>query len=141
MVFRCRFLCKTISGVALLSSQIATLSSPYLYGTSSTYGMDLLLKKSFYKYKTWLSYTLSNTSYNFDKLDNGARLQGMQDIPHNLVWSHNYSLGKVDLSLGFNWHSGIPYTAPLDVVNGPLDTPQILYGEARNTERLPDIKK
>lgn len=135
------FYSKQFSGVALLSSDIATLSSPYLYGTSNTYGIDILLKKRFNKYKTWLSYTLSNTSYSFEKLNNGARLQGMQDIPHTLVWSHNYSLGQVDFSLGLNWHSGIPYTAALDVVNGPLDTPQILYGNERNTERLPAYKK
>ena len=135
------FYAKQFSGVALLSSDIATLSSPYLYGISNTYGIDVLLKKRFNKYKTWLSYTLSNTSYNFAKLDNGARLQGMQDIPHTLVWSHNYSVRQVDFSLGLNWHSGIPYTAPLGLVTGPLDTPQILYGEARNTERLPVYKK
>ncbi|MGB2272989.1 MAG: TonB-dependent receptor [Flavicella sp.] len=132
---------KQFSGVALLSSSIATLSSPYLYGTSLTHGLDFLIKKRFYNYKTWLSYTLSSTEYSFEKLDNGALLLGMQDIPHSFVWSHNYSMGTVDLSLGLNWHSGIPYTAPLDIVTGPLNTTQLLYGESRNTERLPAYKK
>jgi hypothetical protein len=62
-------------------------------------------------------------------------------MPHSLVWSHTYSLKRIQFSLGWRIRSGTPYTKGIDVFQTSNGNYSILYEENVNTNRLPPYKK
>lgn len=131
---------KKIHGLTILTEDVAT-KAVYLSGLSTTNGIDFLLKKRFGNYRSWISYTLSKTSYLYDRLNNGNPFDGEFDMPHSLVWSHTYSLKRIQFSLGWRIRSGTPYTKGIDVFQTSNGNYSILYEENVNTNRLPPYKK
>lgn len=133
---------KTINGLTLLTEGI-TLGEPnYFSGQNKVTGMDLLLKKRFGNYRSWISYTLSSSDFSYDMLNRGDSFSGTYDIPHSLVWSHTYNYNKFQFSLGWKLRSGTPYTKGIGlegVKNDPVRK-DVVFGEI-NEERLPNTQK
>ena len=136
------FYSKKIDGLTLLTEDLVTRAPSYLAGKNSVNGMDLLLKKRFGNYRSWISYTLSSSDFTYDRLNNGNSFSGTYDIPHSLVWSHTYNYNKFQFSLGWKMRSGTPYTKGLHLEpakNNPMKK-VIVFGEI-NAERLPNTQK
>lgn len=132
---------KLINGLTLLTEDVVTKAPQYLAGESKTNGVDFLLKKRFGNYRSWISYTMSKTKFTYDGINKGNAFDGEYDIPHSLVWSHTYTLKKMEFSLGWKIRSGTPYTKGIDIVNIPNGGNRILYENAVNTNRLPTYNK
>jgi len=136
---------KKVTGVTLMTDDIANSTQTskvpfYISGESAITGIDVLLKKRFGRYRSWVSYSFMNTKQRFKELNNGNEFNGINGIPHSFTWSHTYKSNNMEFSLGWKLRSGIPYTA----ANGThLDTnnnTRITY-DAVNAKRLPDYQK
>ncbi len=82
----------------------------YNIGTSSIEGVDVFIKKQFKNYNTWLAYSFNSAKYRFDELNNGKPFPSNVNIDHTIKWSHFIKWKEIDLSLGWTWHNGKPFT-------------------------------
>lgn len=76
-------------------------------------GVEFLINKTGINYSTWLSYTYSTNTYNFENFS-------PSEFPHNVDVRHSFStafnlniLDNLEVSLGGIWRTGSPYTKPL----------------------------
>ncbi|ANW97233.1 hypothetical protein AXE80_13445 [Wenyingzhuangia fucanilytica] len=129
---------KNIDGILFLFDQ-KTRAQKYFSGSNKINGLDLLIKKDWNNYNTWVSYTLSKSIYHFENLNNNNDFNGSFDTPHSLIWSHNYNIKKLELSLGWRFRSGIPYTVKTAELNNNNKL-RIVFNEL-NSERLPNYKR
>ncbi|NIJ43863.1 hypothetical protein FHR24_000302 [Wenyingzhuangia heitensis] len=137
--FDLEFYQKNIEGIVLLIDENIK-SEKYYSGTNIVYGIDFLIKKQWNNYNTWVSYTWSNSQYQFKNLNNSNKFDGSYDIPHNFIWSHTYSKNKMQYSLGWRFRSGLPYTVKTAVQNKKNEGLKINF-EDLNTERLSNYQR
>jgi hypothetical protein len=104
-------------------------------GSFTVTGLDFLINKRFSNFSTWLSYTLSNNNYKFDTINNEAAFSNTLDLTQVANASLTYNLENFKIGLGINWHSGRPYTKPLETQNTANST--IEY-HSPNSSRLSD---
>ncbi len=90
-------------------------------GKGKTIGLDLLLKKSFPHYDTWVAYTLSKSSQSFANIANGRWFASPSDRRHHLTWINPYNWKKFDFSLAYVFASGRPYTDLSKLSEKPVD--------------------
>jgi hypothetical protein len=83
-------------------------------GTAETYGLDLMIKKKFRRYQTWLSYSLSRVQNTFEEIQDEPFYSSF-DRPHQLRWVNNFYAAPFEFSLGWTYKSGTPYTEPEDL--------------------------
>ncbi|WP_193315986.1 TonB-dependent receptor [Flavicella marina] len=132
---------RRIDGITILTEDVANRVPQYLAGKSTTNGVDVLLKKRFGIYRSWISYTLSKTKFQYDQLNDGEKFDGEYDIPHSLVWSHTLMLQKFEFSLGWKLRSGTPYTKGTSIEQTPRGSYRIVYEDEVNKNRLPVYNK
>ncbi|PHS07539.1 MAG: hypothetical protein COA88_08430 [Kordia sp.] len=101
-------------------------------GKSTSLGLDIFLKKKWRNYSSWVSYTLSNTQFKFDDINNGKAFDGNYDTKHQFLWANSIKIKQFDFSLGWNFRTGIPYTNATGI-----NTDERISYETINTERLP----
>ncbi|PTM11204.1 MAG: hypothetical protein DA408_14170 [Bacteroidetes bacterium] len=135
---------KKVTGLTSLSSGFDQgLSNRYHLGDAHIRGLDILVKKRWNNYKSWLSYSFSQIDYHFPTFfdtDFAAAI----DQPHALNWAHLWTFGNLECSLGWTISSGRPYSASsnFEVLPappnspGPRETVRPLV-HAFNSERLP----
>ncbi|MFD0964369.1 FecR domain-containing protein [Pseudofulvibacter geojedonensis] len=82
----------------------------YKEGSSSIQGIDFFVKKQLKKYNTWLSYSFNSAKYTFPDLNNGKPFPSNVNIDHTIKWSHFYKWKNFEVSLGWLWHNGKPFT-------------------------------
>jgi len=103
-------------------------------GEYNVKGIDFLINKRFKNVGTWLSYSLVNNRYTFDDFAE-KEFPNNVDIRHSIVAGSSYTIKKLKLAAGLNWHSGLPTTRPL--IENPVNGETINYQEA-NSSRLDD---
>ncbi len=129
---------KNIDGLTSISNGFLSAENSFTNGESSTWGLDILLKRKWNNYSSFLAYTLSDTNFLFDDLNNGQPFAGNNDITHSLTWSHSYTYKALQLSLGWNIRTGIPFTdARLETIDGE---PEIVLQNV-NATRLPSFHR
>jgi len=101
-------------------------------GKSTSLGLDVFLKKQWVNYSSWISYSLSNTQFKFDDINNGKSFAGNYDAKHQFLWANSLKIKQFDFSLGWNFRTGIPYTNATGI-----NTDEEISYETINTERLP----
>lgn len=111
------FYTKNVDGLTSFSSGVFSDIIITSNGRSKSEGITLLLKKKLGNYTSWMSYGFGETKLIFPGTNEGTPFSGNNDIRHNFTWSHNYRLGKVDLSLGWIYRTGIPFTGFTEVLN------------------------
>ena len=136
---------KKVIGITLMTDDIANSTQTsqvpfYISGETDITGIDLLLKKRFGNYRSWISYSYSNTKQQFKELNNGNEFNAINGIPHSLTWSHTYKLNQLEFSLGWKIRSGIPYTEANGTHRDTNNNLRITYN-AVNEKRLPDYQK
>ncbi len=124
-------------GLSSLTRGFESTGANYSEGESRISGIDILLKKKINNYRTWLSYTTTKKDFNFSNINNSKPFSGNFHIAHQLYWSHSYKLNAFDLSLGWRFRTGIPYTKALGLQD---DGYSILYDKINN-ERLPNYHR
>jgi len=121
---------KELAGITTFSSSFVDLQEkPFSSGNSRIQGIDFLLKKRMGRYRTWISYSLSRTKYEFPEISLDPIIAS-HDQTHILNWVHLYKYKTWEFSLGLEYRSGLPATEAA-LVDGEID-----FG-ATNAIRLP----
>lgn len=94
-----------------------------------------MLKKNFGKYHSWLSYTYSKTANTFDSL--GQKFASSLDRPHQLRWVNSYLINQFEISLGWTYKSGAPYTQGEGLIYDAEEDEYAIVYEEINSNRLP----
>ncbi len=107
-------------------------------GNYTVKGVEFVVNKKTKSFSTWLSYTYSENDYNFEILT-PAKFPNNLDIQHSATLAGTYSWNTLKVALGLNWHSGKPYTIPLEnfetTTEGGITTIQF---DEPNNEHVPD---
>lgn len=101
---------RNVEGISTFSEGFDEEIFSELNGNSKTLGIDVLVKKSFNFYKTWVSYSYTQQEFQFDQLEEGVPFRGNFDIPVSFSWIHTFNWKNFDFSLGWNYRTGKPYT-------------------------------
>jgi len=136
---------KKVKGQTLMTDDIASNTKTsqvpfYISGESDITGIDILLKKRFGNYRSWISYSYAATKQQFKELNNGNSFDGINGIPHSFTWSHTYKLNQFEFSLGWKLRSGIPYTEATGTHKDQNNNLRVTYGSV-NEKRLPNYQK
>ncbi|MFK7922932.1 MAG: carboxypeptidase-like regulatory domain-containing protein [Bacteroidia bacterium] len=91
-------------------------------GQGISKGLDILLQKKFGRYTSWMSYSLSQTTYSFPDLLAGAPFAASHDQRHQFSWVNLVELGRWDASLNWTFASGKPFTEAIGIL---ANRPQI----------------
>ena len=112
------------------------LESELRFGTTRSYGLELMYKKDFGRLNGWIKYSYARVFRKTDGLNDGQWYRAVQDRPHDLSLVLNYDLSKrVGFTAFWTSHSGSTFTSPTGFYTfGDQTVP--LYGE-RNNDRLP----
>jgi len=115
------------------------LSNTESLGSYDVSGMEVSISKKTDRLNAWLSYTYLNNEYTFNDLD-PSNFRSNYDITHTLSLAASYKWKSLILSLGTNYHSGIPYTTPVagNEVTIENDQARINYNSVNN-ETLKDF--
>lgn len=108
-------------------------------GHNTNVGIDVLIKKRFRTYQTWISYSLSKQQSSFEGLNNGDPFPGNYDSRHRFSWSHQLRLNNLEFSLGWNYRTGTPYSKNVTLFFGTnryLDFGPINNGRLDDYHRL-----
>ncbi|MFV8345043.1 TonB-dependent receptor plug domain-containing protein [Flavobacterium sp. ZB4P13] len=115
-------------------NEISTLKNDLLEGKGKAYGLEMMLKKNKGKFKGWLSYTLSWSDRNFEKLNSGNTYYAKYDRRHNLSLVGTYDLNsKWNLGVTQIFSSGNRFTMPTSwyfINNNPVKE----YSEYNNAQ-------
>lgn len=130
---------RAINGITSFTRGFESVDAGFTKGKSITKGLDVLFKKKWDNYTSWLGYTLSNTDFEFSELNMGNAFKGNNNIGHSITWSHFYTWKNLQFSLGWRYRTGIPFTEAMGTV-GTGDDTQIRYG-AINAGTLPDYHR
>ncbi|MEO8532474.1 MAG: TonB-dependent receptor [Flavobacterium sp.] len=94
-------------------NEITTFKNDLLAGKGKAYGLEMMLRKNNGKFTGWLSYTLSWSDRNFDKLNNGNTYFAKYDRRHNLSLVGMYDLNpKWNFGVTQIFSSGSHFTMP-----------------------------
>ncbi|WP_224484411.1 TonB-dependent receptor [Robertkochia aurantiaca] len=96
-------------------------------------GIDMILNYQSNIVNGWLSYSLSDTQYDFPSLY-PEPFPGNFNITHAFTSGLGYTWNRLSASLGMNWRSGLPTTLP---VQGNEVTDGEINYEAPNSRTLP----
>lgn len=108
-------------------------------GIDRVQGVDLLLKKKWKYYGSWLSYSYSQSEYQFQEINSNRPFRGSFDIPHSLIWTHALNWKDFSFSLGYRFRNGIPYTPKRLDLNNPQSN--FLIFQEFNSRRLPNYHR
>lgn len=101
-------------------------------------GAEIVVNNKTENLSLWASYMYSNNTYRFKTLSPSVFPNSL-DVQHTATLAGSYSIHTLKLALGLNWHSGKPYTVPLQgeetTTEGGMATIQY---DLPNNERLPD---
>jgi hypothetical protein len=125
---------KKVKGLTSFTLGFENVDDFFSRGKSNVLGLELLVKKKIQNYRTWLSYSFIDNDFTFNNINNGDSFSGNSDITHQLTWSHTYEWKRIDISLGWNLRTGIPYTKAI----GIMDTPNgsVIEFDETNGDRL-----
>ncbi|WP_029489837.1 TonB-dependent receptor domain-containing protein [Aquimarina agarivorans] len=95
---------------------LATSSSDELFINSKEkrWGVDFLLKKRVQNYRIWLGYTWSKTLVSLPVIQK-RKFPNSFDQTHVLNISQTLKIKKLELSLGWNWATGRPFSILEDI--------------------------
>lgn len=103
-------------------------------GSYQAVGADIIVRRRYNKFTSWLSYGFLDTDYTFDALEERIFPSNF-DITHSLTLGSTFEQNKLKVSAGLNYRTGKPITRPLNFnteTSGP-----IIYDKA-NSSRLND---
>jgi len=111
-------------------------------GSYTANGVEFLANKTTNNFSTWLSYTYSTNTYNFDAFT-PSKFPNNVDIRHSVSLAFNYNIhDDLKISLGGIWRSGQPYTKPVEG-NETVETGNNTFVnyDSPNSQNLNDFKR
>lgn len=110
----------------------------YDLGTSTVNGLDVLVKKRWKSYRTWVSYSLSKVDYHFPTFFD-PDFAAPFDQRHVFKWANLLTLHDFELSLGWEIATGKPYSLldNFEILTNPMGREEVrLLYQAYNAHRL-----
>lgn len=116
---------RTINGLSsrLYDFEVADLNNP-ITGEARIKGLDLLIKKRTGKLRSWLSYSLNQTTLFFKERGKDRNLGDFSadyEQPHVFDFTNQLRLQNWHLALGFKIASGLPYTEIVGYKESPIN--------------------
>ena len=130
------FYLKQVEGITtLIFGYLNGLENDFREGDSDIHGIDLLVKKVWPSYESWISYSYIRTQNSFSGINDNQKFPGSWSIEHTARWSNIVNVRNWEFSLGLLWHTGKSFTdvTTQDGLEGPI---QIAY-ENINARNLP----
>jgi len=127
---------KNLSGLTSFTDGFRTPQLELSEGKSIIKGIDILIRKRINNYRIWAGYTFNDIRFNFPNIQVGD-FPGNNDITHSFRISNTLKLNDFELSLGWQYRTGEPYTP---IVNYDSDTSLVDFG-AINSVRLKDYHR
>jgi len=95
-------------------SENTSLSSGLLRGDAYARGFDILIKKRWKRYRTWLTYTFNDILYDFKNYSTNE-FQASFNQPHIFKWINTLQWEQFEIATSFKIASGKPYTPAVGV--------------------------
>lgn len=92
-------------------------------GNYQATGLDFLISKKIDPITAWLSYSNAKNTLEFNELAPPV-FPGNLDIRHRATFGGSVQKNNLELSAGMNWHSGKPFTKPMEmneIVNNTIN--------------------
>ncbi|GGG06625.1 TonB-dependent receptor [Dokdonia pacifica] len=126
---------KKVDGITTQSQEFQTkYEFTRTTGSYNAMGVDVLLRKRYGKFNSWLSYSFIDNTYTFNELPE-IQFPSNFDITHALTFGTSYNYKNLKVALGLNWRTGRPTTLPvegIEVVNDAVNYEDV------NTSNLDD---
>ncbi|WP_299216334.1 TonB-dependent receptor [uncultured Dokdonia sp.] len=126
---------KNVDGITTQSQEFKTkYEFTRTTGSYEATGVDVLVRKRYGKFNSWLSYSFINNEYTFEALSE-VTFPSNFDITHSVTFGTAFTTNNLKMALGINWRTGRPTTLPIEgaeVVNN-----QINFADA-NSSNLED---
>lgn len=107
-------------------------------GNYQTEGAEFIVNKKTKHFSFWLSYVFMNNTYNFKELT-PSKFPNNLDIKQSGTLASSFSLKKLKLALGVNWHRGKPYTTPVEGVETiNIEGENVINYNSPNSQNLSD---
>ncbi len=103
-------------------------------GVYDSYGIDLLVNKRIKNLNLWLNYSLAENTYRFEEFTPPSFPNNL-DVLHALTIGGSYKTGNFELSAGYNYRTGKPYTSP--VQENPISQNKINYQRVNSSRMKP----
>ncbi|WP_299557403.1 TonB-dependent receptor plug domain-containing protein [Seonamhaeicola sp.] len=127
---------KELSGLTTFTNGFSTPQLELEEGKSTIKGMEVLIKKRIDNYRIWLGYTYNDIDFNFSGIQAGA-FPGNNDITHSFRLSNTLKLNNFQLSLGWQYRTGEPFTP---IANFDPTNSVVAFGDI-NSARLEDYHR
>ncbi len=106
-----------LSALAPLFGTTEAIGEDFSIGSSTAKGVDVLVKKQWTAYRAWLNYSLSKVDFYFPKISDHA-FAATNDQRHQLSIINSYTYKQWNISLSYQYKSGLPFTLPNEVKSG-----------------------
>jgi hypothetical protein len=118
-------------------------------GSGHSRGLELIVKKTRGNLTGFMAYTLSETTRQFEAINNSVPFVFDYDRPHSIAIHGNYVLSDVwSVSAAWVYHTGQPFTpvigrqmSPVDIMPGNVFYDETLVYGPRNSERMIDYHR
>jgi len=126
---------KKVSGIITPSQGFQNqYQNVYSVGKYNAQGVELLINKRFKQSNIWINYALAQNDYSFQEFTPSSFPNNL-DIRHTISLGGTYHIRNFEVSCGFNYRTGKPYTKPSQSSLNEFN--EIVYQEA-NSSRLED---
>jgi len=126
---------KNVDGITTQSQEFQTkYEFTRTTGSYDAIGVDILVRKRYGKFNSWLSYSFIDNMYTFNELPE-VQFPSNFDITHAFTFGTSYNHKNLKVALGLNWRTGRPTTLPvegIEVVNNEVNYEDV------NTNNLDD---
>lgn len=126
---------KRIEGLTSFTNGFTNAAEEFSEGKSDIIGLDVLVRKKINNYHVWLGYTFNDIAYTFPEIQKQS-FRGNNDISHNFRISNTYKVEDWEISLGWMYRSGSPFTPTDD-----FDSDSKLKFGVINSQGLPDYHR
>ncbi len=134
---------KNVNGLTSLATGFdEDLTGKFHLGNAKIRGLDILVKKRWGNYSSWISYSFNKVEHQFDTFFD-REFNASNEQPHNFHWVNMWAHKKFEFSLGWKIASGTPYSLKDNYLirieqgmMGPRESIRPVINEY-NGERLP----
>jgi len=104
-------------------------------GEQRIYGVDVFVKKRIGALNAWVSYSFNNARNRFENINNNDSFKSKSNVTHAVNTALAYSISDFDLSLGWRWQTGRPFT-----IAEPVGQ-TLAFNQGVNTGTLPNYHR
>jgi len=106
-----------LSTLAPLFGTTEAIGEDFSIGNSTAKGVDVLVKKQWTAYRTWLNYSLSKVDFYFPEIADNSFVAS-NDQRHQLSIVNSYTYKQWNFSLSYQYKSGLPFTLANEIKQG-----------------------